>query len=160
MLANDIFGGGAGMSNRVMERLRQKDGISYGAGTGLMLGSRYKLSTWSLGALTAPQNAIKAEQAIREEIERARRDGFTAKELEDAKKGTLQERATNRAQDNVLANAWTANMDLGRTFAFSKQFEDRLRAVTVDQVNAAFRKYIDPARMTFVIAGDAKKGAK
>ena len=160
MLADEIFGGGAGMSNRVIERLRQKDGISYGAGTGLMLGSRYKLSTWSLGALTAPQNAIKAEQAIREEIERARRDGFTAKELEDAKKGTLQERATNRAQDNVLANAWTANMDLGRTFAFSKQFEDRLRAVTVDQVNAAFRKYIDPARMTFVIAGDAKKGAK
>jgi zinc protease len=51
-------------------------------------------------------------------------------------------------------------MDLGRTFAFSKQFEDRLRAVTVEQVNAAFRKYIDPARMTFVIAGDAKKGAK
>jgi zinc protease len=160
MLADEIFGGGAGLSNRVIERLRQKDGISYGAGTGLMLGSRYKLSTWSLGALTAPQNAIKAEQAIREEIERARRDGFTAKELEDAKKGLLQERATNRAQDNVLANAWTANMDLGRTFAFSKQFEDRLRAVTVDQVNAAFRKYIDPARMTFVIAGDAKKGAK
>jgi zinc protease len=160
MLADEIFGGGAGLSNRVIERLRQKDGISYGAGTGLILGSRYKLSTWSLGALTAPQNAIKAEQAIREEIERARRDGFTAKELEDAKKGTLQERATNRAQDNVLANAWTANMDLGRTFAFSKQFEDRLRAVTVDQVNAAFRKYIDAARMTFVIAGDAKKGAK
>jgi len=32
--------------------------------------------------------------------------------------------------------------------------------VTAEQVNSAFRKYIDPARMTFVIAGDAKKGAK
>ncbi len=160
VLANDIFGGGAGLSNRVIERLRQKDGISYGAGTGLTLGSRYRLSSWTLGALTAPQNSIRAEQAIREEIERARREGFTAKELADAKKGTLQERATNRAQDSVLANAWAANMDLGRTFAFSKQFEDRLRAVTLDQVNAAFRKYIDPARITFVIAGDAKKGAK
>jgi zinc protease len=160
VLANDIFGGGAGMSNRVIERLRQKDGISYGAGTNLTLGSRYKLSSWSLGALTAPQNALKAEQAIREEIERARREGFTAKELDDAKKGTLQERASNRAQDSVLATAWTANMDLGRTFAFSKQFEDRLRAVKLEDVNAAFRKYIDPARITFVIAGDAKKGAK
>ena len=91
---------------------------------------------------------------------RARRDGFTAKEVEDAKRGTLQERATTRAQDGILASAWAANMDLNRTFAFSKQFEDRLRAVTVGEVNAAFRKYIDPARMTFVIAGDAKKGAK
>ena len=50
MLADDIFGGGAGMSNRVIERLRQKDGISYGAGTGLMLGSRYRLASWTLGA--------------------------------------------------------------------------------------------------------------
>ena len=160
VIANDIFGGGAGLSNRVIERLRQRDGISYGAGTSLTLGSRYRLASWALGAIMAPQNVAKAEQALREEVERARRDGFTAKEVEDAKKGTLQERATNRSQDTVVAGAWTANMDLQRTFAFSKQFEDRLRAVTAEQVNAAFRKYIDPTRMTFVIAGDAKKGAK
>ncbi|MBA3254340.1 MAG: insulinase family protein [Burkholderiaceae bacterium] len=160
VIANDIFGDGAGMSNRVMERLRQRDGISYGAGTRLTLGSRYRVASWSLSAIMAPQNVAKAEQALREEVERVRRDGFSAKEVEDAKKGTLQERATNRAQDSVLAGAWTANLDLQRTFAFSKQFEDRLRAATPDQVNAAFRKYIDPARMTFVIAGDAKKGAK
>jgi len=160
VIANDIFGGGSGMSNRVIERLRQRDGISYGAGTGLTLGSRYRVASWTLGAIMAPQNVARAEQALRDEIERARRDGFSAKEVEDAKKGTLQERATNRSQDSVLAGAWTANMDLGRTFAFSRQFEERMRAVTVEQVNAAFRKYIDPARMTFVIAGDAKKGAK
>jgi zinc protease len=60
----------------------------------------------------------------------------------------------------VVASAWISNLDLGRTFAFSQQFEDRLRAVTPEQVNAAFRRYIDPDQMTFVIAGDAKKGVK
>ena len=160
LLANDIFGGGAGLSNRVVERLRQRDGLSYGAGTGLSLGSRSRLSSWTVGAIMAPQNVAKAELALREEIERARRDGFTAKELEDAKRGSLQERATNRAQDGIVAGAWAANLDLGRTFAFSKQFEDRMRAVTLEQLNAAFRKYIDPSRITFVIAGDAKKGVK
>ncbi|MBC8119526.1 MAG: insulinase family protein, partial [Burkholderiaceae bacterium] len=159
-LANDIFGGGSGLSNRVIDRLRQRDGLSYGAGTSLALGSRYRLSSWTLGAIMAPQNVAKAESALRDEIARARRDGFTARELDDAKKGTLQDRANNRAQDAVLASAWAANLDLGRTFAFSKQFEDRLRAVTLEQLNAAFRKYIDPERMTFVIAGDAKKGAQ
>jgi len=160
VLANEIFGGGAGLSNRVIERLRQRDGLSYDARTGVALGSRYPVASWTLSAITAPPNAPKAEQALREEIERARRDGFTAKELEDAKKGILQQRATRRSRDDFLAGAWTSNMDLGRTFAFSKQFEDRLQSATLDQVNAAFRKYIDPARMTFVIAGDAKKGAK
>ena len=38
--------------------------------------------------------------------------------------------------------------------------EDRLRALTADQVNAAFRKYIEPDKLTFVVAGDAKKGIK
>ena len=160
LLANDIFGGGAGLSNRVIERLRQRDGLSYGAGTGLSLGSRYRLSSWTVGAIMAPQNVAKAELALRDEIERARRDGFTAKELDDAKRGSLQERATNRAQDGIVAGAWAANLDLGRTFAFSRQFEDRMRAVTLEQLNAAFRKYIDPSRLTFVIAGDAKKGVK
>jgi zinc protease len=158
MLANEIFGGGSGLSNRLMERLRQKEGVSYGAGSGLSIGTRTSAAFWALGALVAPQNSAQAERAIREELERARREGFTATELEDAKTGVLQARLVNRASDGVLASSWTQYLDLGRTFAFSKEFEDRLRAVTPEQAAAAFRKYVDPERMTFVLAGDAKKG--
>jgi zinc protease len=160
VIASDILGGGSGMSNRLMERLRQKDGLSYGVGSGLNLGSRERLAAFSIGGIAAPQNVAKAEQALREELDRARREGFTAAEVDDAKKGLLQARLLNRSQDPVVASAWISNLDLGRTFEFSKQFEERLRAVTPEQVNAAFRKYIDPAKMTFVIAGDAKKGVK
>ena len=160
LIANEIFGGGSGLSNRLMVRLRQKDGLSYGVGSGVSLGSRELYSSFTIGGLSAPQNVNRAEQAVREEMERALKEGFTAAEVEDAKKGLLQARTLNRSQDPVVAGAWISNLDLGRTFAFSKQFEERLRTVTPEQVNAAFRKYIDPARMTFVIAGDAKKGAK
>ncbi len=160
LIANEIFGGGSGLSNRLMVRLRQKDGLSYGVGSGVSLGSRERYAMFTIGGLSAPQNVNRAEQAVREEMERALKEGFTAAEVEDAKKGLLQARTLNRSQDPVVAGAWISNLDLGRTFAFSKQFEDRLRAVTPEQVNAAFRKYIDPAKMTFVIAGDAKKGAK
>jgi zinc protease len=80
--------------------------------------------------------------------------------VSDARKGLLQQRLVNRSQDSVLAGSWTHNLDLGRTFAFSKQFEDRLAGVTPEQANSAFRKYIDPARMTVVVAGDAKKGVQ
>jgi zinc protease len=160
MIADEIFGGGSGMANRLMVRLRQKDGLSYGVGSGLALGSREELATFRIGGITAPQNLAKAEQALREEIARARKDGFTTAEVEDAKKGLLQARALNRSQDPTVAGTWISYLDLGRTFAFSKEFEARLRAVTPEQASAAFRKYIDPERMTFVVAGDAKKGAK
>jgi zinc protease len=160
LVANDIFGGGGGLSNRLMERLRQKDGLSYGASSALALGSRDRLTSWTVGALVAPQNAGKAEQAFREELDRARRGGFTAKEIDDTKKGILQQRLVNRSQDGVLAGAWAQNLDLGRTFVFSKQFEDRLAKVTPEQASAAFRKYVDPEKLTIVVAGDGKKGVK
>jgi zinc protease len=160
VIADEIFGGGSGMANRLMVRLRQQDGLSYSVGSGLSLGSRQALATFGIGGIAAPQNVGKAEQALREEIERARRDGFTATEVEDAKKGLLQARELTRAQDGAIAGGWVSYLDLGRTFAFSKEFEQRLRAVTPEQASAAFRKYIDPDRMSFVIAGDAKKGAK
>jgi zinc protease len=35
--------------------------------------------------------------------------------------------------------------------------EAKIAAVTADQVSAAFRKYVDPAQMTVVKAGDFKK---
>jgi zinc protease len=158
--ANYIFGGSSGLSNRLMARLRQKEGISYGVGASLGMSSREKLTTWSVGILSAPQNVARAEQAFREELERARRDGFTAAELAEAQKGIIQTRAITRSQDGALANGWTSNLDLGRTWQFSKDFEAKILALTPEQVNAAFRKFIDPAQLTLIVAGDAKKGVK
>lgn len=108
--------------------------------------------------MVAPQNAVRAERAVREEIERARRDGFTAREVAEAKKGIVETRAVARAQDGAVASRWTSLLDLERTWQFSREFEARLVAVTPAQVTAAFRKYIDPEQLTLVIAGDTGKG--
>jgi zinc protease len=50
-----------------------------------------------------------------------------------------------------------SNLYVGRTFAFSKQVEDRIQALTPAEVIAAFRKYVDPAKLTIVKAGDFAK---
>jgi zinc protease len=160
-LANYIFGGGGGLSNRLMERVRQRDGISYGAGSGLFINSRDRAGGWQVAGITAPQNTARFEQAVREELDRMLRDGLSDKEIADAKNGLLQERVLARSDDGTLAGAWSENLDLGRTFtSFSKPLEDRLRALTTAEVNAAVRRHFDPARLTIVIAGDAKKGAR
>ncbi len=49
----------------------------------------------------------------------------------------------NRSKDNVLAAGWTRNLYLGRTYSWSKDYEDKLKAATLAQVNAAFRKAVD-----------------
>jgi zinc protease len=156
-LANYIFGGGAGLNSRVMERIRQKDGLSYGGGSSLNAGSIDRAGSFGVSAIAAPQNLAKIDAAIKSELARALKDGFTADEVARAKSGLLQQRVQTRAQDNALASAWTSYLYLDRTFAWSKAFENKITALTVEQVNAAFRKAIDPLKMTVVMAGDESK---
>ena len=63
----------------------------------------------------------------------------------------------SRSQDSSVASGWTSNLFLGRTYAFSKQFEDRIMALKVSEVSAALRKYLDPSKITVVKAGDFTK---
>jgi zinc protease len=161
VLANYVFGGGPGLSNRLVNRVRQQDGISYGAGSALTAGSRDRAASWQIAGLVAPQNVGRFEQAVREELDRMLKDGLSEKEIADAKNGLLQERLMGRSADGTVASAWTSYLDLGRTFtSYSLAFEDRIRSLTPAEVNAAVRRHVDPAKMTVVVAGDAAKGAK
>ncbi|MYM37129.1 insulinase family protein [Duganella sp. FT94W] len=157
-LANTIFGGGA-MKSRMMDRIRQKDGLSYGGGSGISAGEDDRAGQFGMSAIAAPQNLKKLESAVREELERALKDGFMQAELDGAKSGLLQQRSQSRAQDNVLAAGWTRNLYNNRTYAWSKDYEAKLKAATLAQVNAAFRKAIDPSKLSIAIAGDHAKGA-
>ena len=158
-LANYIFGNG-GLKSRLMDRIRQKDGLSYGGGSGLSAGEIDRTGGFGIQAIAAPQNLKKLEVAIHEELQRALKDGFTPAEVAAAKSGMMQQRVQNRSKDDVLAMGWSKNLFLDRTYAWSKAFEAKLMALTPAQVTAAFRKAIDPAKMSVVVAGDqAKAGA-
>jgi zinc protease len=159
-LANHIMGGGAGFDSRLTTRIRVKDGLSYGVGSSLNVGQIDRAGSWSVQAIAAPQNIEKVAAAFREEVEKALKDGFTEAEVAAAKSGALQQRLQARAQDRNLAFNWLTNLYLDRTFAWSKEFEEKLNALTPEQVTAAMRKYIDPAKITVVKAGDFARVAK
>ncbi|MGH8856135.1 MAG: M16 family metallopeptidase, partial [Telluria sp.] len=156
MLANYIFGEG-GLKSRLMDRIRQKDGLSYGGGSGLSAGDLDRAGGLMISAIAAPQNLRKLDAAVRAELGRAVQDGFTAAELAAAKSGLMQQRLQSRASDGVLASGWTGFLYRGRTYEWSAAFERKMMAVTVPQLNAAFRKAIDPARLSVVMAGDQSK---
>ena len=156
-VADYILGGGSGMDSRLAERIRQKEGLSYGVGSELSVSSEDRFASWSAYAISAPQNMAKVEAALREELARALKDGFTADEVNAAKSGILQTRVQARAQDGALASGWVGFLHLGRTFEWSKELEGRIKALTPEQVNAALRKYVDPNKLSVVTAGDFKK---
>ncbi len=157
-LANYIFGNG-GLKSRLMDRIRQKDGLSYGGGSGLDAGEIDRTGGFGIQAIAAPQNLKKLEVAINEELQRALKDGFTPAEVAAAKSGMMQQRVQNRSKDDILAMGWSKNLFLERSYAWSKAFEAKLMALTPAQVTAAFRKAIDPGKMSVVVAGDQAKAA-
>ena len=155
--ADWIIGGSDGLSNRIVNRLRQKEGLSYGAGSGITLPSFGNRAKWSVGAIVAPQNLAQAEKSLRDELARAYRDGITEEELAEAKRGIIQSRAVNRAQDGLIASNWVNNLELGKTWQFSKATEEAVMKLTVEDVNKALRRFCDPEKLTFALAGDLKK---
>ncbi|HNG38097.1 MAG TPA: insulinase family protein, partial [Accumulibacter sp.] len=121
------------------------------------MGARHYLSSWNVEIMAAPQNIARAEQAFSEELLRVRRDGFTDQEIAEAKKGMVEARTLVRSQDSTLAARWLSLLDQERDWRFSKDFEARILAATPAQINAAFRKFIDPEQLTIVVAGDTRK---
>ena len=155
VVANFIFGGSA--NSRLWERIRQKEGLSYGVYSSLETSSFERNTPLSLTAVFAPENLQRLRTALNEEMTRALRDGFTEKEVADAKEAILQERALARAQDARVASELAKQAYLGRTFAFSEEADAKIAGVSADAVNAALRKYLKPAEFVDVFAGDFAK---
>jgi zinc protease len=153
-LANQIFGGQG--NGRLWTRIREKDGLSYDVGSGVSWNAFEANSRWYASAIFAPQNQARVETAFREELERSLKDGFTQKELDEARTGLLNERRLARAQDAAVTGGLAENLRLGRSFARSQQVDDAMAALTLDQVNAAWRRHVDPAKIVFAWGGDFK----
>lgn len=155
-LATHVLGAG-GFDSRLLTRLRQQDGLSYGAGAFLRASAFEPAGSIGFYAIFAPQNRPRVEQAFREELARFARDGITAVELATAKRAMAAGRATQRANDGTIARSWTDKLEQGRTWAFDADLEARLQALTLDQVNTAIRRWLVPEKVNWSWAGDFKK---
>jgi zinc protease len=153
-MANHLLGSGG--NSRLWNRIREKEGLSYDVRSSMAWDQYGTNSWWNASAIYAPGNRVKVEAAFKEEVERALKDGFTARELDEGKQGLLNFRTLSRAQDRNVAGGWARNLDLGRTFAFSAQVDAQLKALTLAQVNAALKKYVDPSKFVLGVAGDFK----
>jgi len=157
VLANYLLGGSS--TARLPARVREKEGLSYSTYTTLRSNPFDDAAGFGVSAIFAPQNRARVEQAVREELERAVRQGFTAAEVAAGKNAVLEARRLARTQDRSLATRLAGYSFARRTFAWDIALEARIASLTAADVNAALRKHIDPSRLALVAAGDFRKGA-
>lgn len=159
VLGNYMLGGGF-LNSRLATRIRQKEGLSYGVGSQFNAGSLDTVGSFFAYAIYAPENAEKLEAAFQDEIRKAINEGFTAEEIAAAKSGWAQSRTVSRSQDGGVAGTLNHYLFINRDFIWDKTFEEKVAALTPEQVNAAMKKHITPEKINIVKAGDFAKTKK
>jgi zinc protease len=84
-------------------------------------------------------------------------NGPSPAELSDGQRAYLESQKVGRTGDAAIAGEFVTNLNLGSSFAHTRELEKQIAALTPEDVKAAFRKYIDPKKLVIVRAGDFKK---
>ena len=159
LLANYMLGGGV-FKNRLIQRIREKEGLSYGVGSRLEISSQDVVGEWIGHAILNPANIQKLEAAFKEELDKALKDGFQAEEISAARQGWMQNREVGRSKETELANRLAAYLLTDRTLLFDTEMEKKVAALNNEQILTVLRKYFDPVKLSIVKAGDFKNVSK
>lgn len=154
-LANYIFG--LGGNSRLWKRIRETEGLSYDVRSVLQWSTFEENTHLQISAIFAPQNQAKVEAALNEELSRSLNKGFTQAELDEGRSGLLNFRRLSRAQDGVVTSEWVRNLHVGRRFDFSQNVDDKMASLSLDELNAVWRKYIQPDQLVVAWGGDFNK---
>lgn len=156
-MANEILGSGGFLTARIPTRLREKEGISYGAGSFIDVPLNNDVASWGYYAILNPTKRDAVENALKEEVAKALKDGFTQEELDANKKSFSNQRTTMLGMENTLVNLVNTKLQYGISLDNFDDVNTKIQALKLDEVNAALRKYISLDKLTSVYAGDFNK---
>lgn len=147
---------GGGMSSRLFQSVREDAGLAYSVFSACDFHRDCGSLTIQLGV--APGRGREALARVREELARLRDEGPTEEEVESARqqlRGGIvmsQESVSNR-----MVHVANEELYCGRYEPAEEQVA-RVLAVTVEEVAAAARRYLDPPRFALTALGPAPAG--
>jgi zinc protease len=152
VMANYMFGGG--ITSRLPDRVRNHEGLSYSVGSAFNAPPEGDAASFMVSAIANPGNTPNVEASFMDELAKTLRDGFTPAEFAAAKKTIHDDRAVGRSSDAGIVNAIASREQYGRTLAWDEQLEAKLESLTLEQVSASFRHYVNISSLSIVKGGD------
>ncbi|HEV2802418.1 MAG TPA: pitrilysin family protein [Pyrinomonadaceae bacterium] len=153
-LANGALGEST-LSSRLGLQVRDREGLTYG------IGSRFRAPSlaagpWYIAVSVNPGNVERAIQSALTVLRDYVSNGMTADELADEKSSAIGSFKVSLSTNAGLAEAlWNAEFfRLGTDYL--DRFPELIQAVTLEEANAAIRRYFRPDHLTVIIAGDYK----
>lgn len=158
IMANEMLGSGGFLTSRIPIRLREKEGISYGAGSYISIPTDNDVASLGFYAFFNPTKVAKVEEALADEIKKViTTNGFTADELKTAIVTWKNERKTNLGLDYYLLNLINTKLNFGTPLEDFESLEGKVDQLTADQINNVIKKYLTLDKTIFIYAGDFAK---
>ena len=133
--------------------LREEKGYTYGARTGFSGGSL--TGTFSASSSVRTTATAESVEIFKEEMEKYR-NGISQEDIDFTKDALLKSNARAFETQRSLLGMLSEISQYDLPHDYIKQEEDFVRGLTVDEHKELVNKYIDPSRMYYLIAGDAK----
>ncbi|PTY08619.1 insulinase family protein [Opitutaceae bacterium EW11] len=143
---------GSGFTGRLMAHVRDKEGLTYGIGAQIM-DNTHNPGDWRIMATFAPALLSKGISSTKRELETWYEKGVTADELERRKSNVVGNFKVGLATTYGLAYELLANAERGLDPSFLDQYPEIINGLTLEQVNGAVRKHLNPAKMVLIEAG-------
>jgi zinc protease len=153
-MMNEILGG-SGFTSRITNKVRTDEGLAYDAGSGFAPGvyyeGQFRAAFQSKSATTA-----QAAQIILDEVERMRKEKVSAEELETVKNQAIEIFPRYFASASAVAGTFAADEFTGRDPKFWETYRDKVKAVTVEDVQRVATRYLHPDQMLILVVGNVE----
>jgi zinc protease len=148
-LGNNILGV-FGMMGRIGDIVREQSGLAYYSYTSLNSG--IGPGSWEVSAGVNPTNIEKAIDLIRSEIKRFIAEPVSAEELDDSKENFIGRLPLSLESNGGVAGSLLSIERYQLGLDYFQRYESLVRAVTVEEILAVSKKYLDPDRMAIAVA--------
>jgi zinc protease len=150
LVLNQVVGGDT-LSSRLGTEIRDRLGLTYGIYSSFVAGKRQ--GTFLISMQTDPNNAALAVEKSLELLRTVKTNGLTAAEVNNAKQSIASNYTVELGSaDDVAANS-LGNLVYGLPTSEIRDFPNKIRAVTLAQVNQAAKDLLHPDQFVVVTAG-------
>ncbi len=152
-MMNEILGGG-GFASRIFQRVRTDEGLAYDAGSSFSAGVYYE-GLFRAAFQSKSATAAQAAQIVLDEIERMRNTKVPAEDLKTMKNQAIEVFPRYFASAQSIAGTFASDEFTGRDPKFWETYRDKIKAVTVDDVQRVAREYLHPDKLVILAVGNA-----
>lgn len=150
VILNHVLGGG-GFESRLMNEVREKRGLTYGVYSYLV--SRDLAETYMGSVSSANDRIAQAIEVIRGEWAKIARDGITEDEMNGAKTYITGSYPLRFDGNGPIAGILVGMQMLGLPIDYIATRNDKVEAVTLDDVKRVAGELLDPEGLYFVVVG-------